>query len=92
MAHEAPAPTAAPATLEGRLAGWATTCPCGLEMRNTVRTNLLADMREHAAYWAAKDAPKARKARKASPAPCTGCAQCDPAEAARDEAAWADWA
>ena len=89
MAHEAPAPTAAPATPEGRLAGWATTCPCGLEMRNTVRTNLLADMREHAAYWAAKDAPKARKA---SPAPCTGCAQCDPAEAARDEAVWADWA
>ncbi len=26
-----------------------------------------------------------------SPAPCAGCAACDPAEAARDEAVWADW-
>lgn len=48
-------------------------------------------------HWltASPEAARADLARQGffAPAPdCTGCALCDPAEAAREEAAWADWA
>ena len=56
-----PSPTtAAPASQPGALAHFVSTCTCGLEMRNTVRSNVDQDVREHLA-WAN---PAPRKVRK----------------------------
>ena len=58
--HTTTPTTAAPASQPGALAHFVSICTCGLEMRNTVRSNVDQDVREHLA-WAA---PK-RKVRKA---------------------------
>ena len=52
-AHTTTAPAAFTATTAGALKGFSITCSCGLEMRNTVRSNVEADARDHIA-WAAR--------------------------------------
>ena len=42
-----------PATSDGRLEHYTSTC-CGMEIANTVRTNVEAEVREHVAYMTAK--------------------------------------
>lgn len=46
-AHTTTAPVAAPASQPGALAHFVSICSCGLEMRNTVRSNVEQDVREH---------------------------------------------
>ena len=55
--------TAHGAEASGRLAGFTSVCSCGLDMSNTVRTNVEADVREHLAYWETRNA----KAYRADP-------------------------
>lgn len=52
-----PIPTAPiQASGAGDLDGFESVCSCGLVMRNTVRSNVDLDVREHLAYFAAKEA------------------------------------
>jgi len=53
--HSSPEIKATSASQPGALAGFSTTCSCGLVMANTMKVNVELDVRQHEAYFAAKE-------------------------------------
>lgn len=89
MLHSLTAIAAVPASGPGALAGFESRCSCGLVIRSSLRTIVEADVREHVAYFAKREAARKAPARRRRYLPtesCAGCATCDPAIAAREAA------